>query len=80
MERRATKLTSRASALARIESKLRKIDAGDRRDLRHLKYLSPALRQTQTETIAARAKSMLPDDLMMTSAQLRTLAAARAWA
>jgi peptidoglycan/xylan/chitin deacetylase (PgdA/CDA1 family) len=44
--------------------------------LRQLKYLSSALRQTQADAIAAMAKASLPEDLMMTGAQLRILAAA----
>jgi peptidoglycan/xylan/chitin deacetylase (PgdA/CDA1 family) len=55
--------------------------ADDRRQaidaiLRRLKYLAPALRQTQADAIAALVNARLPEDLMMTSAQLRTLAAA----
>lgn len=41
-----------------------------------LKYLAPAERQRQVEAIAEHAGVELPDDLMMTSAQLRRLARA----
>ena len=44
--------------------------------LRQLKYLSPLLRQKQADAIGAMTKVRLPEDLMMTGAQLRTMAAA----
>ena len=42
--------------------------------LRELKYLPAALRQTRVEQVVASAGVALPDDLMMTRAQLRMLA------
>jgi peptidoglycan/xylan/chitin deacetylase (PgdA/CDA1 family) len=44
--------------------------------LRQLKYLPLALRQSQADAIGAMARVRLPEGLMMTGAQLRTLAAA----
>ena len=42
--------------------------------LRALKYLPPAVRQTRVEQVVASAGVALPDDLMMTRAQVRMLA------
>jgi peptidoglycan/xylan/chitin deacetylase (PgdA/CDA1 family) len=44
--------------------------------LGELKYLQPELRQERVDAVASAADTQLPDDLMMTSAQVRGLAAA----
>lgn len=58
--------------IATAEDRRHAIDA----ILRQIKYLASALRQTRADAIAALSKATLPDDLMMTGAQVRTLAAA----
>jgi peptidoglycan/xylan/chitin deacetylase (PgdA/CDA1 family) len=44
--------------------------------LAKLKYLPPSERQTRVDELAAQSQRTLPNDLMMTSAQLRSVAAA----
>ena len=59
-------------ALGSVDARRAAIDA----ILGKLKYLAPPLRQERVDAVASLAGVALPDDLMMTSAQVRGLAAA----